>query len=118
MMSSLPKVLSFAVAPMDSPTVPNAEITSKRYSTKEDLVSALGGATSWVSNRKKKIARIRLIERSNRETLLETVSWGMLFLNTLTCELLWSRAHVNITRTARVVVLTPPPHDPGEAPRT
>ena len=46
-----------------------------------------------------------------------TVSGGILFLNMLTRRFLFTRLMVNEAITANVVVFTPPPQEPGEAPK-
>lgn len=46
----------------------------------------------------------------------ETVSWGMVRLNTCTRSLPLYRLTARETSVARLVVFIPPPHEPGEAP--
>ena len=48
--------------------------------------------------------------------LLVTVSSGIVRLKRFTLDLLFSRFQVKSTSTARVVVLIPPPQEPGDAP--
>ena len=57
------------------------------------------------------------VETRMRDTLLVTVSMGTLFLNRLTRRFLRTRLRVNAVISASVVVLTPPPHEPGDAPK-
>ncbi len=56
------------------------------------------------------------IEARIMETERATVSWGMVRLNRFACSLPLYRLNARENSMARLVVLIPPPHEPGEAP--
>src|SRR4030042_5424592 len=101
---------------MDSPTVPKAETVSKRYSTKKCLLASGARFPPPATKRTDQMTATEKTEARMMETERLTISLGTVRLNILTSRFPFNRFHKSITRRAALVVLTPPPVDPGEAP--
>ena len=105
---------SFGVTPIDNPTVPKAETVSKRYSTKKWRLSV-----GWPPPAIKRTDVMIAIENAEAK-MIEidrlTISLGTVRLKIFKSRFPYSRFHMSMTSRAALVVLTPPPVDPGEAP--
>ena len=104
----LPAKLSEEVIPVDNPTVPNAEISSKSRLRKLLFVSVIDNAKVEIN--------INEIENSAIENALLMVSFEIvcLTISTFFRPLIVLIAERRITE--KVVVLIPPPVEPGDAP--
>lgn len=101
---------------MESPTVPKAEVVSKRYVRKQPLAGCeVGHAISLKSMSMWMVSTVNT-ESIYREILRMTTSEGMVRLKTCTYGLPRNLFQTRAVSTARVLVLIPPPVDPGEAP--
>ena len=107
---------SFGVTPMESPTVPKAETVSKRYSTKWWRLSKGGRLPPPAINRTDVMIAMEKAEAKMIDRVRLTISLGMVRLKTFTSSFPFKRFHIIITSSAALVVLTPPPVEPGEAP--
>ena len=96
------------VIPVDKPTVPNAEISSKSKSTR-----FLSGS---VTDRKNVEIKIREIEKRAIEYALLIVLFEMVCLTISTFCFPFIVLIAERSNTENVVVLIPPPVDPGDAP--
>ena len=103
----LPVTVRSGVIPVDSPTVAKALIASKRTS-RSGFCSVL--------NRSKAKADTVPMESTSTVRAFWTVSHGNVRLNTSTCSRRLRLVLTAVQRTAAVVVLMPPPVEPGEAP--
>jgi hypothetical protein len=114
--NALLKGVRVAVAPVESPTVPNADIVSNKSSKKRPLVSGWGAIPPWEMFRRIKAKITTRKELTRRVMDRVTVSLGRVLLSILTSDLPRKRFQAIKKRIARLVVLTPPPQEPGEAP--
>ena len=105
--SSLEPVPSRGVMPVDRPTVPKALVISNRAS---------GKATSGSSTSISQVQPITSVRASRAITAdLRNSSPGMDYLKAFSC-LLVAEERMPRNSTKKVVVLMPPPVEPGEAP--
>jgi len=112
----MPQRLSCEVTPKERPTVPKAETTSKRYFRKNPSLWGEIFPSGWVIKRRKVIKVMKETAITKMATTFRTISLGTVLLKTLTAAFPVSLFHIKDIKTAKEVVLTPPPHEPGEAP--
>ena len=118
MINVLPHRDSNGVIPVDKPTVPKADTVSNRY----DRNSVLGASEIFPCKElsakiKNRTSPMRLRQTRINEMERLAVSTGMLFLNRFNRFCLLILLTVNATIKANEVVFTPPPQEPGEAPK-
>jgi len=106
-----------AVIPMDRPTVPNADTVSKRYSTKKCLLFKGGNVLSLPHNKSMDVMRVMKKADANIMVMVRVrTSTGIVLLKTFTSSCPFSLFQIIRMRRAKLVVLIPPPVEPGEAP--
>ena len=102
---------------MESPTVPKAETVSNRYSTKKWRLCSGGTAPSPLKNRRTEV--IRTTEKPDAKMMAivrPMISRGTRRLKTFTWDRPFIRFQIIRSSSAKLVVLIPPPVEPGEAP--
>jgi len=109
---SLPKVFRWLVIPVDSPTVPNAETISKRDSKKLSLFKLF----VWGIRNRRSDNTIRKKEITTTINALLGISGGRVRCIICTRSLPLILFQIRKKKTAKVVVFTPPPQEPGDAP--
>src|SRR4030043_732274 len=103
----LPPTERNGVTPLDNPTVPKAETASNNKSKKGEFSKKVKSSTQ---KKIKNIEKIKItIARFNTVKGISFLNSSILFLPRITDQ-------TPAKRTARVVVLIPPPVEPGEAP--
>ena len=107
--TSLHQIFHSGVMPIPMPTVPMAENTSKRIKWKECPL------WSKISSKNTAIVTQDMASRNTAKLLLIILA-SKRRLNSTTSFLSRKRAMVDATSTAKVVVLTPPPVEVGDAP--
>ncbi len=108
---------SFGVTPIERPTVPKAETVSKRYSTKRWRLCDRRQIPLAAQKRSTEV--IRQIEKADAKMIVivrPRISRGICRFITFTWWLPFIRFQIISSRSVKLVVLIPPPVDPGEAP--
>ena len=106
----------FAVIPIDSPTVPNAETTSNKISKNIPRLCWWEMSPNSLDNKARVKILITTIEKNVIETVRAIVSFGTRRLKKLTSVWFLNLAIKNAINTPNVLVLIPPPHEPDDAP--
>lgn len=107
-MRNFPKSVNSEVIPRESPTVENALITSKNIGIKPICLSLYN---------KIKIKKLMVIKEISDSAVERTTKLpGIFRLNKRTSEFPLKVVVIDLINKAKVVVLIPPPVDPGDAP--
>jgi hypothetical protein len=101
---------------MDNPTVPKAETASKMYSIKRWRLPAGGRSPPPTMRRREVMTETEKADAKMMEIVRLTISRGIVRLKILTSSFPFRRFQIIRMRRAALVVFTPPPVEPGEAP--
>ena len=113
---NLPHAERFGVTPILKPTVPNAEVVSKSISRNSPLL-ALKGVSPASETSRQAVPRITMTtEMTKMANARLMVPEDMDLLNACTCPEPVMRALLKASKTPRLLVLMPPPVEPGDAP--